>query len=1229
MFKTLITLLALVPALSAAPTPTFTPTVGASGLIRPFVVNGAVSAVHSMGDKAVIGGSFSWVGPYTGAAARLSSATGKADLVFPRINGTIYAIEPDGSGGWYVGGDFLQVAGVPSGNLIRVLANGSVDPGFTPDPNSIVRLLARAPGGGVYALGSFTMIGGGLTPNRGAKLNSDGSLDSGFSFPPMNVDWVNVIRTDGSHLYLGGSFTQVGIYSLPYLARLDAASGAVDTGFTPAPNQAVKDLALDAGALYAAGFFSSIGGLGRAGIAKLNLGDASADAGFIGSDLPFDGYSSALALSGGDLWVAGQDSGGTYPIARLNASSGAAFGGFSADANLDITAMVYDPSGVLYVAGQFGQLNGSLRHSLGALASSDGSLLAFAPQFNVSGHNALALAPGGVYVGGSFNSAGGYAATGLALVDASTGEGDSSFPSVAGGGVNELKAYGGNLFVGGNFTSIGGESRPYLAKVNLGTKAVDLAFQPSPNGRIDALALDPSGNVFVHGLFSQIGGMPRGGPAKVFGGSGALDSGFPVVNVGSVEDMAVDASGHLYMTGHFTSVNGYALSRAAKVNIATGLPDTDFNPALNDNAFKIQPDGGSNVYIAGRFTTVRGASVVRIAKVSGATGEPVPSFAAAPANGGAVNAIYLDAGQRPVIGGEFTGKLRRMDSVSGEAIPDELYLSGNIAGLAGGGEDLVWVGFANGNIQTYSGQRLGGVGLFKMAAAPSPTPTATPSFSATPSPSATTTPGCGNAALVVGSGPGAGAGQFNEPGHLALRANGEVWVTDKNNNRLVRLDAAGNTLGTLGSLGAGPGQFNYPGGAAFDLAGYVYVADSNNYRVQKLDAFGAYQGQIGSGSSGTDAPVEGSTHLYLPSAVAVDGLGQVYVVERHRLSKWAPDLSTLLAWSAKPGSTLSAAAGSGDGELSDPSGVAVAGSRVFVADGDNHRIEVFDAVTLAWQTRISGLSYPISVWVDGDALWVVNAMGSELRKYDRHSLALLDSFGNASTWGNAGSPYPVAMVVDGAGRAWVADRFAHQVLRFDVAGCTPPAPTTPTASPTAAATATVTPTATPTASPSATGTATPTGSPTATTSVTPSGTPTPTFSPSATLSATPSVTPSATQTSTAVPSATFTVTPTSSATPDWTATPTHTPGAAAAVTAIAPAGQSLASPGLVQKGEPLCVSSADGPVQGIEVFNMVGQKVATLGNDPCVQTTALSPGMYYLRVNVGGKTQVIKVVIKP
>jgi sugar lactone lactonase YvrE len=93
--------------------------------------------------------------------------------------------------------------------------------------------------------------------------------------------------------------------------------------------------------------------------------------------------------------------------------------------------------------------------------------------------------------------------------------------------------------------------------------------------------------------------------------------------------------------------------------------------------------------------------------------------------------------------------------------------------------------------------------------------------------------------------------------------------------KVFKLD--GQLLGSWGSFGVGNGQFNNAAGVAVDPTwGYVAVADRQNNRVQRFTADGDWVESIGQGSGVGDSTVG---HLYLPSSVAFDSNGRLWVVD--------------------------------------------------------------------------------------------------------------------------------------------------------------------------------------------------------------------------------------------------------------------------------------------------------------------------------------------------------------
>jgi len=75
------------------------------------------------------------------------------------VSGTVYATIPDGSGGWYIGGDFTSVGGVTRRRIAHILSDGTVG-SWNPNANNTVNALAVS-GGVVYAGGDFTSFAGG------------------------------------------------------------------------------------------------------------------------------------------------------------------------------------------------------------------------------------------------------------------------------------------------------------------------------------------------------------------------------------------------------------------------------------------------------------------------------------------------------------------------------------------------------------------------------------------------------------------------------------------------------------------------------------------------------------------------------------------------------------------------------------------------------------------------------------------------------------------------------------------------------------------------------------------------------------------------------------------------------------------------------------------------------------------------------------------------------------
>jgi sugar lactone lactonase YvrE len=150
--------------------------------------------------------------------------------------------------------------------------------------------------------------------------------------------------------------------------------------------------------------------------------------------------------------------------------------------------------------------------------------------------------------------------------------------------------------------------------------------------------------------------------------------------------------------------------------------------------------------------------------------------------------------------------------------------------------------------------------------------------------------GTGVAGFTGDNGP-ANAAQVSSPTGLELDAAGNLYVADFGNNRIRRVDTAGNITTVAGT---GTGDFNGDGLAAtatdffnptdvaFDSAGNMVVADMRNHRVRRIDATTAAVTTLaGTGQPlGSDDFIPAVTAtLKFPTDVAIDPNGNVLIAD--------------------------------------------------------------------------------------------------------------------------------------------------------------------------------------------------------------------------------------------------------------------------------------------------------------------------------------------------------------
>jgi beta-propeller uncharacterized protein DUF5122 len=347
----------------------------------------------------------------------------------PSFNNTVLSISlaADGSKDVYVGGDFTTYNGAQAMRIVRLHADGTINPAFAAGVgfNGSVRSIvpADAQSGNVYAGGDFTTYTG-IQKARVVRLTANGTLDPSFAIGTGFDNTVNIIAPAGDGtgaLYVGGAFSTYNGRPANSLVRLNA-DGTVDPGFVTG-----------------AGFNSAV-------FSVVPVGDGSGDV-YVGG--AFTIYNGIPANH-----ITRLQSNGTVNLAFATAT-GAGF-----DNTVQNMTLADDRSGNLYVGGDFTNYKGIRANGLARLNSSAVLDLTFVTGIGFN-NTVFSVAPAGdgtgkLYAGGAFTNYNGAQSNELVRLN-QNGAKDLSLAIGAGFSDTVLKIVpvgdgSGDVYVGGQFT---------------------------------------------------------------------------------------------------------------------------------------------------------------------------------------------------------------------------------------------------------------------------------------------------------------------------------------------------------------------------------------------------------------------------------------------------------------------------------------------------------------------------------------------------------------------------------------------------------------------------------------------------------------------------------------------------------------------------------------------------------------------------------------------------------
>ena len=203
---------------------------------------------------------------------------------------------------------------------------------------------------------------------------------------------------------------------------------------------------------------------------------------------------------------------------------------------------------------------------------------------------------------------------------------------------------------------------------------------------------------------------------------------------------------------------------------------------------------------------------------------------------------------------------------------------------------------------------------------------------------------------------------------VAFDMNGNVWVTDCSNNKLVKLSQSGQLVQTIHHTHSESDRFHGPAGVSVSQEGLIYVCDSGNHRITVHDEEGKFLFAFGTEGSG---PQQFSS----PIDIAFGSDGLVYITDNlnDRVCVWSKEGTFKRDFKTKCRPTCIAATsddhllvtsyssktvmvyklegelihqfgakGSQQGRFNSCWGICIDNSGlVYVSDGGNYRVQVF------------------------------------------------------------------------------------------------------------------------------------------------------------------------------------------------------------------------------------------------------------------------------------------------
>ncbi len=608
------------------------------------VSDGIVNTIHDDGNHVYAGGTFTQVAKTNIRGFQMSDSNGAPFGNNLNINGEVLCSAPDGSGGWFIGGDFSAVNDIPRVRLAHILSNGDLDLSWNASANNSVICMLRV-GTVLYIGGSFSQINSTSRNHIASISTTNGTLTTNIQNIETNLQ-VRTMKLDGSLLYIGGQFTSVNAptaFPRGRLAILNISTNPATLSnlYSPGvPDGQINAIDISPNYIYVAGTFTQVNSnLNFRNLCRFNRSTELLDGGFqpapndIVHTMIVDPFNDYCWVGGNFTTISGQ---ARVRLAFLQ-TNGSVFP-FRCDANNSVLTMRLAGAGNIAVAGSFTSIGANnsiaptqnLQNTYFTIINATSGVIS--TTFNHPVLNGFVRtidqASGKFFIGGgnftlshitSRNRIARFVRSNMSL---DVNWNFTGFNNT----VNSIDSDNNFIYVGGNFTSVSGNaSFNRLVRIDKAAATLNTAWNPNPNGNVNKVLLADS-DVYTGGEFATIGGGSSGLLAKLNNTNGQLASGWNnglslVAGTGtpSVTNIEINtAKNRMVVVGNYNRVNGITRNYGAIFDIAQ-------NGVVTLNPYVMSITGGlglalsidnEDLYVGGSFGAAQSQLRDRAAKYS-------------------------------------------------------------------------------------------------------------------------------------------------------------------------------------------------------------------------------------------------------------------------------------------------------------------------------------------------------------------------------------------------------------------------------------------------------------------------------------------------------------------------------------------------------------------------------------------------------------------------------------